>query len=38
MIEGEEGPWFFRATGPQATIAQAKPGFDAMLASLEAHR
>ena len=38
MIEGEEGPWFFEATGPAATIAQAKPGFDAMLDALEAHR
>lgn len=38
MIEGEDGPWFFRATGPQATIAQAKSAFDAMLDSVEAHR
>ena len=37
MIEGANGPWFFRATGPQATIAQTKPGFDAMLDSVEVH-
>ena len=38
VIEGEEGPWFLRAVGPAATVAQAKSGFDAVLASLEAHR
>jgi hypothetical protein len=38
VIEGESGPWFFRLTGPEATAAQAKKDFDAMLTSLEAHR
>jgi hypothetical protein len=38
VIEGEDGPWFFKAVGPRATIGQAKDGFDEMLASLEAHR
>ena len=37
VVEGEGGPWFFRATGPAATIGAAKPQFDAMLESLEAH-
>ena len=37
IIEDDEGPWFFRALGAQATIAQAKPGFDAMLDSVETH-
>ncbi len=38
MIDGETGPWFFRATGPRTTIAQATSAFDAMLDSVEAHR
>ena len=38
VVEGEEGPWFLKATGGAATIGQAKPDFDALLASLEAHR
>jgi hypothetical protein len=38
IVEGRGGPWFFKALGPTATIAQAKPHFDAMLASLEVHR
>lgn len=37
VIEGEGGPWFFRATGPEATIADAKPEFDAMLSSVAPH-
>ncbi len=37
IVEDDEGPWFFRALGPQATIAQAKPGIEAMLDSLAAH-
>lgn len=37
VIEGEGGPWFFRATGPEATIADAKPEFDALLASVAPH-
>jgi hypothetical protein len=38
VVEGEEGPWFLKALGPEPTIVAAKPGFDALLASLEAHR
>jgi hypothetical protein len=38
VVEEDDGPWFFEATGPLATIAQTKAGFDAMLDSLEAHR
>ena len=38
IIEGPEGPWFFKAVGPAASIERAKAGFDAMLASLEPHR
>jgi hypothetical protein len=38
VVEGEGGPWFFKAVGPDKTIAQSKPGFDALVASLEVHR
>jgi hypothetical protein len=38
VIEGEEGPWFFKAVGPSATIGDARSGFDGILASVEAHR
>jgi hypothetical protein len=38
VVEGEDGPWFFKAVGPDATIAETKSGFDAMLGSVEAHR
>jgi hypothetical protein len=37
VVEGTEGPWFWRAVGPAATIARAKGDFDALLASVEAH-
>ena len=37
IVEGEEGPWFFKATGPSATMDAAKPDFDALLQSVEAH-
>jgi len=37
VIEGDDGPWFFRAVGPDATIAAAKAAFEAMLASVEPH-
>jgi hypothetical protein len=36
-IEGEGGPWFFRIVGPDATVKAAKPAFDALLESVEAH-
>lgn len=38
VVEGEDGPWFFKAVGPDKTIVQAKAGFDALIGSLEAHR
>jgi hypothetical protein len=38
IIEGPGGPWFFKAVGPAATIAQAKPDFDRLLDSLDVHR
>jgi hypothetical protein len=37
-IEGPGGPWFFRIVGPDATVKGAKPAFDAMLESVEAHQ
>jgi hypothetical protein len=37
IVEGSGGPWFWKAVGPAATLAQAKPGFDALLDSLAAH-
>ena len=37
VIEGEGGPWFFKAVGPSATIGAAKPRFDALVNSLQAH-
>jgi hypothetical protein len=38
VIEGDEGPWFLKMTGPQRTIAAAKGDFDAVIASLTPHR
>jgi hypothetical protein len=38
VVEGPGGPWFWRLTGPEATVAAAKPQFDALLASLEPHQ
>ena len=38
VVEGEDGPWFWRTVGPAATVAQAKAGFDALIGSVEAHR
>jgi hypothetical protein len=37
-IEGEGGPWFFRIVGPDASVKAAKPAFDALLESVEAHK
>jgi hypothetical protein len=37
VVEGEGGPWFFRATGPKATIQNAQADFAEMLMSLEPH-
>jgi hypothetical protein len=38
VVEGKGGPWFWRLTGPSATVAAAKPQFDALLSSLESHQ
>jgi len=38
VIEGEDGPWFWKIVGPTATIAQTKPGFEELLLSVEPHR
>jgi len=37
IVEGERGPWFFRATGPDATMIAARQGFAALLESLDPH-
>ena len=37
VIEGGDGPWFFRAIGPDATVAAARADFEALLASVDAH-
>lgn len=37
IVQGEGGPWFFRATGPKTTIQNAQAGFSEMLGSLEPH-
>jgi hypothetical protein len=33
VVEGPGGPWFFKLTGPAATVTAAEPAFDAMLRS-----
>jgi hypothetical protein len=38
VIEGKSGPWFFRIVGPDATVKAAKPAFDALVQSVEAHQ
>ncbi len=38
VVEGRGGPWVFDMLGPAATVGQARPDFDALLGSLEAHR
>jgi len=38
VIEGPGGPWFWRLTGPDATVKAAKPQFDALLGSLQSHQ
>jgi hypothetical protein len=37
VVEGPGGPWFWKAVGPERTIAAARSDFDALLASLEPH-
>jgi len=34
VVEGPGGPWFWKATGPEATIAEAKATFEYMLSEL----
>lgn len=34
VIEGQGGPWFFKMTGPEATVSAAAPAFDAMVRSI----
>jgi hypothetical protein len=34
VVEGTGGPWFFKLTGPAATVTGAEPAFDAMLRSV----
>lgn len=36
VVEGPGGPWFFKATGPEATMAAARADFRAMLESVRA--
>ncbi len=38
VVEGDGGPWFWRLTGPDSTVAAAKPQFEALLASLGSHQ
>lgn len=38
IVEADEGPWFFKATGPADTIDAARSDFDALLQSLEWHQ
>jgi hypothetical protein len=35
VVEGEGGPWFFKATGPEGAMKQAEPGFVALVSSLK---
>lgn len=36
VVEGPGGPWFFKLTGPEATLGEQRDGFLAMLASVRA--
>jgi hypothetical protein len=36
VVEGPGGPWFFKATGPDATLGPQKDAFVAMLKSVRA--
>lgn len=36
IVETDESPTFFKLTGPEKTIAQARPEFEAMIAGLRA--
>lgn len=34
IVESSGGPWFFKITGPAATVTAARPAFDAMIQSM----
>lgn len=34
VVEGPGGPWFFKMTGPNETVSNAEPAFEAMLRSV----
>jgi hypothetical protein len=36
VVEGPNGPWFFKATGPQQTLGSERPAFLAMLRTVRA--
>ncbi len=38
VVEGAGGPWFFKATGPEATLAPQRDAFVAMLRSVRAKK
>jgi len=38
VVEGPGGPWFWKTVGPASTMAKAKPDFDHLLDSLDAHK
>ena len=38
VVEGPGGPWLVEVLGPAATVAAAKADFDALVASVDAHR
>ena len=38
IVEGGEGPWILKATGPEHTMEGAKHDFDALILSIEEHR
>ena len=35
IVETPEGPWFFKMTGPRATVEGARRGFDDLVASFQ---
>jgi hypothetical protein len=37
IVDTPSGPWFFKITGPDATVSAARPAFDAMLRTLQLH-
>lgn len=36
VVEGPKGPWYFKATGPEKTMARWRDGFERMLSTLKA--